>query len=522
MKDETVFADANLYRTVDSNGNVSWKASITEEDTYIANLSSKGYGVITNRQFMLFEEAFSNQALAAVSTGEIKLCRLCWEECSRDMQRTLCVHYCSMECLRCDAHRLELCEDVAMAIVRHCDAQYMDFHLLALDLMFNLATTQSFSHWQSIHQIHRLFDGDDLLINDSKINHEAELFLQALFSHGKKLVQKLYSIINLDSNFLKQLFRVVRLNAQSITLYSSKSHNVLCLLPSIPRMNHSCRPNCELVSQLVSLGNNSRARLIKVAVMIINETAPQQELCISYIANLYESTSVRRHLLQEGYCFECHCSRCDQEMPTPRQYTIELSTQIDQMQQIHQHTHSIPKRQDLLESCERAYHLISKSCSQGEVISIDAIYHGCLMVINDYQAILVQLLKERRLYEYVSYGVLCSRAMHLLCLCWSLVGLANITVRLELIASLCMHAALSHRKLLSLPDDVASSLGVVVDDTTRKAAAMGRQAREVLRRYPARIAEDQLHFKTGGMNRYFFALQSRLVKACSYLQLHEP
>jgi hypothetical protein len=70
------------------------------------------------------------------------------------------------------------------------------------------------------------------------------------------------------------------------------------------RINHSCSPNLRhnftfLKSQIPSLQIHA-SQLIR----------PGEEVCISYLANLNDSTDKRRERLEKDYRFLCQCQRC--------------------------------------------------------------------------------------------------------------------------------------------------------------------------------------------------------------------
>jgi hypothetical protein len=70
------------------------------------------------------------------------------------------------------------------------------------------------------------------------------------------------------------------------------------LYPTLSFVNHSCDPNC-----VISFKHKS------AVLKAVRPISPGDELSISYI-DLTESTSSRRHTLQEAFYFHCNCPRC--------------------------------------------------------------------------------------------------------------------------------------------------------------------------------------------------------------------
>lgn len=71
------------------------------------------------------------------------------------------------------------------------------------------------------------------------------------------------------------------------------------IFPVIAMANHSCTPNAVLLFE----GTTGVLRCTA-------EVAPGEELCISYV-DLAAPAVIRKRELQEGYYFDCRCSRCN-------------------------------------------------------------------------------------------------------------------------------------------------------------------------------------------------------------------
>mmetsp|Transcript_6220 Transcript_6220/g.9818 ORF Transcript_6220/g.9818 Transcript_6220/m.9818 type:complete len:335 (-) Transcript_6220:1587-2591(-) len=86
--------------------------------------------------------------------------------------------------------------------------------------------------------------------------------------------------------------------------------NAIALSPKVQgilrmgsRINHSCKPN-------LSYRYDPESDIVEFYT--IADTAPGEELCISYIDNI-KRRDVRRAMLRKRYGFECHCEVCSRQ-----------------------------------------------------------------------------------------------------------------------------------------------------------------------------------------------------------------
>jgi SET domain len=80
---------------------------------------------------------------------------------------------------------------------------------------------------------------------------------------------------------------------------------VVALFPLIARINHSCDPNAQIVSQVFVDYH--------VDVCAVKPIAVGEEITISYLPTTIQRRERRRQLLQARYLFECECPRCQKQ-----------------------------------------------------------------------------------------------------------------------------------------------------------------------------------------------------------------
>ena len=79
--------------------------------------------------------------------------------------------------------------------------------------------------------------------------------------------------------------------------------------PRLAILNHSCAPNCRLVT--VTAPPPAASGTLWLAVVARQDIAEGEELCHSYVdLEGLPSTGERQAALLEKYCFRCECERC--------------------------------------------------------------------------------------------------------------------------------------------------------------------------------------------------------------------
>lgn len=169
---------------------------------------------------------------------------------------------------------------------------------------------------QSARECLRLFAGDgteadnqqavvEVVVKEMEA-HAPASFVEALAAWGPAGLTPLVS----------QMARIIRFNAQPMPVSAEGTGPaILFLVPSIPRLNHSCSPNVRLVLEAPPSTDaadpvaSDRCHL-QLSVIALRTIAPDEELTMSYLDNLCVSVVTRRSLLLQGFAFRCECRRC--------------------------------------------------------------------------------------------------------------------------------------------------------------------------------------------------------------------
>ncbi|KAK6541000.1 hypothetical protein TWF694_008381 [Orbilia ellipsospora] len=110
--------------------------------------------------------------------------------------------------------------------------------------------------------------------------------------------------ISFEPDFMRDLYCKLLINSVTVTTQTFDPIGI-CLTYQAAMFNHSCDPNA------VMLFDGRR-----LVVRSLKEIAKDTEITISYIDNLMTGKERRREL-SERYFFDCKCSKCTSEPPSP-------------------------------------------------------------------------------------------------------------------------------------------------------------------------------------------------------------
>jgi hypothetical protein len=489
----------------------------------------KGFGVVAHkRPFKKASLVFSNYAVAAVLTNwkDSEICMHCFQLINKSAKcSTACRHlrFCSNDCLRANDAYILRCGKAVNQLVKKNSSFPIESQVLALNLLHRLTVASDADEVQQllyIFQLHCRFPQNK---GNEEIFAAADAFHGILTNSAPQLLAEVQWFLKFDPDKARQLFQLIRLNAQPMFIYGSKRHSILCLLPTIARINHSCRPNCELVLQIEEEGSRVRSdcgrstttssssscvqhfarqlshsrrevcrprRLLRVSVLATADIAQGAELRISYLTNLYESSPGRQHFLQEGFFFQCRCARCLSELsldhcPAPAPGSASnlmdrivarqrrLESVLAATMQLQHACLELRECEEIVSTCEGL--MADISCAQREdglAWSPTSVYHACLLVIDDYQGRFRRLQAQAQWREYVAFGLLFYRAGKLMCDCWAQVQCPSRPARLDLMTKVSLHSALTAKPFLEHRADPA----IAAKSPAEKVAAMVKGA----------------------------------------------
>jgi hypothetical protein len=552
------------WSLLNSTPSSSSKLQLTQGDAGIAVISKSSIPKSTI--------TFSNYAIASVlmDWNEADICMHCWQLINKAPKiSNKCRHlrYCSQDCLRANEHYILRCGKAVNSIVKRKDSTPIETQLLALNLLYRLTVTTEASEVQQISYIFNLCCqvGKDI----EEVNQASGIFYSILSSDAEDLLEEVQWFMKFDLEQARLLFRIMRLNCQPMYLYGMKRYTVLCLLPTIARINHSCQPNCELVVQIVEEGteeelnnttcsksallfarqvNNTQRelyrprRLLKVSVLAVTDLASDSELTISYLSNLYEDIQTRRHYLSQGFYFSCNCSRCIRESSLDhnaagdsldrmmeRQVRLDalLATDSASLPSNAPSSLVIDRCEFILQLCEGLMQDIGQLGRESQLAwSPASIYHACLLVIEDYQSRFRRF--QGQWSDYISYGLLFFRAGKIMCECWTRIQSPARPARLDLMTKVCLHSALATKPFLELRSELSQyGLFEKVQAMVRGALALSVETtvlidsiyltNESLRERESEVGTDD-NSTLGDSWHYLRLLRDKAVRVRSYLR----
>lgn len=231
---------------------------------------------------------------------------------------------CSEECLQWYSQYYSSCGKMLSLIASlqktSSDEQrhYADIHSLLLKYLYITTLLQqqqspSTENIAMIIQLQNVFD----LFQPSEVNEkdleQATWFHRNAAQLATDLFVKLPAQWRTDVGYFYKLVQVLRYNAQPLPVLGLQhGTEILCILPPLARLNHSCAPNCRLVFRLTKRITTTCAyeARVKVTLQAMRDVAEGEELTISYLRNDFHKPALRQKLLQESFRFSCQCERC--------------------------------------------------------------------------------------------------------------------------------------------------------------------------------------------------------------------
>lgn len=294
----------------------------------------KGLGVVTHNEVPLSTIVTRNRALGCTLTGSRRheICHNCY--CHVRTGRTLTppasklLYYCSQECMKEAKEYIRAVAPSINAITadKNIAETHKESQLLALQVLHHIATEHTADALslllESFHLHHDLGMEPDSVSEEVATPAKAfhSLFLQhfpaSLLSYLKTLLPQIDTVA-----FHCTLFRIIRLNAQTVFYHTVNNVFLLMLLPTLARINHSCVPNCSLLLEfLPSEPTNAteaslvvpavRRRDVQMSLIAISNVPAQTELTVSYLQDACHACDLRRDFLRMAFGFNCRCEKC--------------------------------------------------------------------------------------------------------------------------------------------------------------------------------------------------------------------
>eukprot|EP01033_Poteriospumella_lacustris_P009880 gene9880-7078_t len=359
---QPVDADWDLVRLQllsDGSTTYSWRSNDTPLSGNVLEIKSssskshKGVGVYNASSDSVPQSSvlFTNAAIAAATvqhptTAAVETSPFC-QRClqfippkAMTFSHPHCRHFkfCSRTCLASSDHLLSIASPVIAGLLNNSALRQSPQTKASDDVVVHTSSTdtavllvlwsyalvhgngsdteQSRRTAQSARECLRLFAGHgtetdnqqaviEAIVNEMEA-HAPASFVEALAAWGRAGLTPLVS----------KMVRILRFNAQPMPVSAEGTGpTILFLVPSIPRLNHSCSPNVRLVleappSSVASDPVASGRSHLQLSVIALRSIAPDEELTMSYLDNLCLSVATRRSLLQQGFAFRCTCSRC--------------------------------------------------------------------------------------------------------------------------------------------------------------------------------------------------------------------
>ncbi len=500
----TAPANSNYNLHVSSSGETSFQEDESPllQLTRFMNQPEKGIGMITKEKITKSTICITNTSVATVVVGSKKMevCHNCYQRIKKSAKYHAVYRYlpfCSYECLQCQEPFLDTCGPAILQIISDSSRiiaksntstsstvpysasttggeeiggmfgsmnannstmkqeAAIETQLLALTLLYNLSISTDIVEINNILSIFQLYDNLPPNKDDTKLL--ASTFYHNVILTLPEFIQKVsFYFTNFALPVIEKLFRIIRCNSQPMTCYGFKASVILlCLLPTIARINHSCIPNCTLVLELEEIPRTSHPvihnvqsfvahsegvggtpsspapgpalssgpyprshlhtptkpgqlstnkRKVKISVLAMNDMIENEELSFSYLSNLCIPCTERRNLLSQGFHFHCVCEKCELESlsgnerwkhPSSQQLLTKMNTLQERLDNVFRDElsqASLPASNASLSS-----YIMHALTSNNE--SIWEVYDRMLRVAEDLIAVMKKLQSYESSYE---------------------------------------------------------------------------------------------------------------------------
>ena len=432
----------------------------------------KGIGTIANTALSQSVSVYNEQSIAICVTGENAryVCKYCHAKIAlkakaRNDFPTLT--FCSDDCLRQAGPYLDFCGFAGNEINAEQWGDSLTLVQVAVHYVYSISIANTAdalaralqileleSHPESVSAVDTLHAAAQWLYAYFQVNLPSST-LTALSTRSFDLREKTTGI-----SLLYRLLRIIKYNAQAVPVHGVPKVQLLCLLPSVARLNHSCAPNCTLLydvyrSTVPNTDTESQTDSVyslRITVLPLKDIALGEELTMSYIQPLCGSTDFRRTLLQQGFLFECQCERCSASTVAPilNEHSAALDTKLQitmQSAQSSQKGVSYVSLVELLSLSESLLHQLpvkevaiqAENSSLKSAPSVSEVHDAASFVLQ--QSLLTLKMASTgsgAAMDAVQQGKvleLIVRASLTLSQCWALAGCAHLLQRIEVAVS---------------------------------------------------------------------------------------
>ena len=266
-----------LTKTVSKLALSEWRWKVDKNEcplTMQSSKSFKGVYVTSNQEVSTGQIVTTEFACGTIPTGMHynRVCHSCFQyPLTKATVRDDCnnVFFCSKNCMVNQSNFLDLWSFTIRKMTRPAD----DSLILALKI---------------------LYESDDVLskILALKTHENDELKASAYRLHNylvetSTTIESTRKLKDITFDTIFQLLKVIRYNSQCVSVTQLPNTSLLCILPTLARVNHDCRPNTLLIYSAIS---SAKAQLMNKSILVHMVAADDvqigTELTMSYLGNL--------------------------------------------------------------------------------------------------------------------------------------------------------------------------------------------------------------------------------------------
>lgn len=484
----------------DGTSGYTWNSSKVAQRVLLRPSSDRGICSVAG-DAPLAPALYSEEPVVQCVTGanEAYICKHCYckivgkakarEDCPR-------ITFCSTECLASAADSLSFCGPILSELQKLRSAAEWEnvLHILTMAVYYAYSVSAASTAADQTRALAMMQLEAQPQLPCVELNEPAQWLTTILREALSTEQLELLSVRGLcvqphagdEDSSIHRLLRIIKYNAQPLTIYGVPKVQLLALLPSVARINHSCRPNCALLYRINRQPPADSEEAVRCAVTVsvipLRAVAPGEELTVSYLQPLCAPREMRRTLLQQGFAFNCLCERCQQGERAQIASTgrdPQLGAELQRVMMVVSRGQLQPPSvlQTLMGFTESALG-INVGTQSGEV-ALSTAHDAAALVLEQTKVALKQLGPASA--RCVDYQWLAVRAQLALSVCWKGIGCASCVQRVEFAVQAAQSFVPIHLGRPSIPSSPSAEEAGATQGLRARVRSELQDALEVLR-----------------------------------------
>lgn len=306
-----------------SDGSTKYVFSPNQYSFVSKHVKGKGLCIISTEFHQKSSIVLSDVSLNSIVCGKNRnrICMECYNRIDKVAKvRGDCksLSYCSSYCLSKANEFIDVCGSIFDEICRVDVSQQseglVDLQFMVVKLLFVYLQQNSILDYLSLETVLKCESHSDL--ENSELRKLSKSLYALLNSHRSPLLFNAEGKTTFQDSLLYTLLCVFQYNSQPLPVPGLKGVSLLCLFPSLSKLNHSCIPNAILEFGV------KEGRVVGY-LKLLKDVTPGEEISISYLNQTCLSYENRQELLSQAFQFTCSCTLCTEQCFSSQQSVLD-------------------------------------------------------------------------------------------------------------------------------------------------------------------------------------------------------